>query len=108
MYLVERGYRKHFVQEQAERAKNTPRHKVLRDKQKKENKRIPFAVTYHPSLPNIGSVLRDLHTVLQSSKRCKDAIKKVPIAAFKKPKILSDYLFCVCFMSGQSQRNMSM
>ena len=50
-FLVERGYGKHFVQEQVERARNIPRHEILKDKEKKENKRIPFTVTYHPGLP---------------------------------------------------------
>ena len=61
-FLVERGYREHFVQEQVERARKIPRHEVLR--QKKENKQIPFTVTYHPGLPNIEIVLRDLYPVL--------------------------------------------
>ena len=102
-FLVERGYKKHFVQEQVERARNIPRHEVLRDKEKKENKRIPFTVTYHPGLPNIGGVLRDLHPVLQSSKRCKDAIKEVPMVAFRKPKSLSDYLVRARFTTSSNQ-----
>ena len=39
----------------------------------------------------------------QSSKRCKDAIKEVPMVAFRKPRSLSDYLVRARFMSGSNQ-----
>ena len=85
-FLVERGYKKNFVQQQVDRARQTPRNEALRDKLKEENNRIPFTVTYHPGLPNIGRFLRDLQPVLHSSNRCKNAIKEVPMVAFRKPK----------------------
>ena len=99
-FLVERGYKKNFVQQQVDRARQTPRSEALRDKLKEENNRIPFTVTYHPGLPNIGRFLRDLQPVLHSSNRCKNAIKEVPMVAFRKPKSLSDYLVRARFTSG--------
>ena len=56
-------------------------------------------MTYHPGLPNIGRFLRDLQPVLHSSNRCKNAIKEVPMVAFRKPKSLSDYLVRARFTS---------
>ena len=51
-----------------------------------------FVVTYHSRLPDISKILRDLHPILESSERCKNAIKSVPFVAFRKPKSLEDYL----------------
>ena len=87
-FLVERGYEKNFIQQQVGRTRQTPRDKALRDRPKKENSRIPFTVTYHTGLPNIGGILRKLHPVLHSSQRCRDAIKEVPMVAFRRPKCL--------------------
>ena len=56
------------------------------------NNRIPFVVTYHPGLPNIGGSLRELHPFLHYLERCKQAIKDVPMMAFRRPKSLQDYL----------------
>ena len=47
-FSVERGYKKNFVQQQVDRARQTPRNEALRDKLKEENNRIPFTVTYEP------------------------------------------------------------
>ena len=98
-FLVERGYEKNLIQQQVDRARQTPKDEALRDRPKKENTRIPFTVTYHPGLPNIGGMLRKLHPVLHSSQRCRNAITEVPMVAFKRPKCLSDYLIRAKFRS---------
>ena len=49
-------------------------------------------VTYHPGLPNIGGILRELHPLLHISNRCKQAIQDLPMMAFRRPKSLRDYL----------------
>ena len=54
--------------------------------------RIPFTVTYHPRLPNIGGFLKELHPLLQLSDRCNQAVPHVPMMAFRRPKNLQDYL----------------
>ena len=48
--------------------------------------------TYHPSLPNIGSILRELQPLLHCPEKCRKAIKDVPFMAFRRPKSLGDYL----------------
>ena len=62
-FLEERGSEKNVIQQQVDRARQTPRDEALRDKPRKENTRIPFTVTYYPGLPNIGGMLRNLHPV---------------------------------------------
>ena len=89
-FLVERGYEKNFIQ--VGRVRKTPRDEALRDRPKKENTQIPFTVTYHPGLPNVKGMLSKPNPVLHSSQRCRDAITKVPMVAFRRPKCLSDYL----------------
>ena len=69
-----------------------PRADTLRDKQPVNNNRIPFVVTFHPALSNIGEILDRLHPVLKSSRRCNLAIEQVPMVAFRRPKSLKDIL----------------
>ena len=40
----------------------------------------------------LESILRELHLFLYYSERCKQAIKDVPMMAFRRPKSLQDYL----------------
>ena len=82
VFLVQSGYKKNFIQQPVDRARQTPRDEALRYRPKKENSRIPFTVTYHPGLPDIEGMLRKLHPVLHSPQRFRDAIKEVPIVAF--------------------------
>ena len=49
-------------------------------------------VTYHPGLPNIGGILRELHSLLHISNRRKQAIQDLLMMVFFRPKSLGDYL----------------
>ena len=91
-YLVCRGYNRDFVEKEIERARRIPRVDTLSNKQSAGNERIPFVVTFHPVLPNIGEILHRLHPILQSSSRCREAIGGVPMVAFRRPKCLKDIL----------------
>ena len=67
-FLVNRGDKEGFVRGQVDSgARRISRTEALRDKHRERNERVPLAVTYHPGLPNIGQILRDLHPVMQSS-----------------------------------------
>jgi len=96
-FLEEREYKRKYVEEQIDRARRTSRGEALTEKWRKENTRVPFVVTYHPGLPNIGSLLRDLHPVLKTSKRCKKDFPEVPMVAFRKPESLAQCLVCTRF-----------
>ena len=102
-FLVNRGYKRKFVKGQVARARRITRSGVLRDKQRQRNKRVPFTVTYHPGLWNIGGILIDVHPVIQSSDRCKEAIADVPMIAFRRPKCLADYLVHARVKGGQRE-----
>ena len=59
-YLVERGYRKDHVKKQIDRDRRISRANSLRDNQPVNNNRIPFVVTFHAALSNIGKILHRL------------------------------------------------
>ena len=91
-FLVERGYRKAYVEGQVDKVRRMTRDEVLSKSNQPRSTKTPFVVTYHPRLPDISKILRELHPILESSDRCKNAIKDVPFVAFRKPKSLGDYL----------------
>ena len=91
-FLVARGYKENFVKAQIRRARNKTREEVLAPYIKEKNERIPFVTTYHPSLPNIGGLIRELQPVLHCSERCRNAVPNLPMVAFRRPKNLRDYL----------------
>ena len=91
-YLIKRGYNAEYVNREIDRARRIPREDTLRDKQPVSNQRIPFVATFHPALPNVAKILHRLQPVLQSSRRCQEAIGEVPMVAFRRPKCLKDIL----------------
>ena len=91
-FLVHRGYQRNMVREQVQRARAVPREIALTPRRRGNGNRIPFVVSYHSGLPNIGGILRELQPVLESSERCKQAFKDLPVMAFRRPKSLKDYL----------------
>ena len=91
-FLVARGYKKAFVLKQIRRARLKTREETLAPHPRNATNRVPMVVTYHPSLPNIGSILRELQPLLHCSEKCRKAIKDVPFMAFRRPKSLGDYL----------------
>ena len=91
-FLVGRGYRKAYVEGQVDKVRRMTRDEVLSKSNQPRSTKTPLVVTYHPRLPDISKILRELHPILESSDRCKNAIKNVPFVAFRKPKSLGDYL----------------
>ena len=68
------------------------RDELFAPRQGTARKRVPFVVTYHPGLPNIVGILKELHSLLRLSNRCKQAIQDLPMMAFRHPKSLKEYL----------------
>ena len=68
------------------------RNELFAPKQGTTRKQVPFVVTYHPGLLNIGGILKELHPLLSFSNRCKQAIHDLLMMAFRRPKSLKDYL----------------
>ena len=91
-FLTDRGYRRAYVESQVDKVRRMTRAEILSESIQPRSTKTPFVVTYHPRLPDIGKILRELHPILESSERCKNALKSVPFVAFRKPKSLGDYL----------------
>ena len=91
-YLMERGYGKAYVESQVDKVRRMPRAELLSKSNQPRSTKTPFVVTYHIQLPDISRILRELHPILESSERCKNAINSVPFVSFRKPKSLGDYL----------------
>ena len=91
-FLVARGYHHKFVCDQIQKVRGMDREILLTRNTQPPCDRIPFTVTYHPRLPNIGGFLKELHPLLQLSDRCNQAVPHVPMMAFRRPKNLQDYL----------------
>ena len=91
-FFVARGYKKAFSLKQIRRARLRTREETLAPHPRNAANRVPMVLTYHPSLPNIGSILRELQPLLHCSEKCRKAIKDVPFIAFQRSKSLGDYL----------------
>ena len=91
-FLTDRGYKKAYVEDQVEKVGRLTRAEARNNTNQPRSTKTPFVVTYHPGLPNIRKIIRELHPILESSERCKNAINSVPFVAFRKPKSLGDYL----------------
>ena len=53
-FLVARGYQHKFVCDQIQKVRGMDREKLIKRNTQPPCDRIPFTVTYHPCLPNIG------------------------------------------------------
>ena len=91
-FLVARGYHYKSVCNQIQKVRGMDREILIKGNARPPRDRIPFTVTYHPRLPNIGGFLKELHPLLQLSNRCNQAVPHVPMMAFRRPKNLQDYL----------------
>ena len=98
-----RGYRERFVREQIRKAKLKTREETLTPVSQKATTRVPMVVTYHPNLPNIGAILRELQPLLHCSGKCKKAVKELPMVALRRPKSLGDYLVHAKLKSSDSE-----
>jgi hypothetical protein len=63
-YFLERGFKKVEVEKTIEVSK-MPRIDTLAPKKKESNGRVPFVLTYHPRLQQLGKVLEKHFHLLQ-------------------------------------------
>ena len=103
-FLEGREYRKSFVEQHIGKARAKTREEALTTKPRNTNEQIPLVVTYHPGLPNIGGILRELQPILHCSERRRNAITETPMMAFRRPKNLGDYLVHVKLKPSQKDK----
>ena len=51
-----------------------------------------FVTTYNPSLPNLNNVIKKYYPDLTATELCQEAFKDTPLLAYRRPKILLDFL----------------
>ena len=83
-YLLARGYGNTFLDSQFKRATNISRTEALHTNRHDSIDRLPFVVTYNPSLLHISNILRKHFHILLSSKRCREVFKRPPIVAYRR------------------------
>lgn len=63
---------------------------TAKEKKKQNDSRAHLIIRYHPGLPDINGILRQLHPILESDPRLKNIFDKPPILAFKRQKNLRE------------------
>lgn len=91
-HLAARGYDTKSSERDVQRAHNINRKDCLQPKPKRKTDRIPLVLTYNPSLPPIGHIMREHHHILHTSERMERATPQPPLIAFRRPKNLRDLL----------------
>ena len=92
-FLQFRKYKNKIIDLAIQKALAISRQSTFTRKNKvKSNDRVPLVTTYHPGLPNLHNIVKLYFPLLQRSARCKDAIPKIPIVAYRRPKNLKDIL----------------
>ena len=91
-HLIKRGYKHRLVKDAVEKVRQIPRSRALETSIKKESHRIPFVITFNPTLPNIPQVISSNLNILRSSQRCLEAFSPPPRISYRRCKNLRDIL----------------
>ena len=91
-YFQERGFRGEEVDKKIEEVSKITRDEALEYKKREENKCVPFVLTFHPRLRQLGSKLQKHFHLLQTSDRLKKAFPEAPMVAFRRQQNLKDLL----------------
>ena len=90
--LDKQGYKTKQTRKQIRKASKKTRQDCLKTTKQRKNHRTQFVVTYHPSLPQLSTILKQNTNILQNSKTCKEVFPDVPIFSYHRPKNLGDLL----------------
>ena len=77
-HLIKRGYKHHLVKDTIEKVGRIPRSTALKASIKKESHRIPFVITFNPTLLNIPQVISSNLNILCSSQQCLEEFSSSP------------------------------
>ena len=87
-WFLKRGYTKRLVGKELGKVKFSNK---VSSKQHQE-KGIPFVITYHPILKNIGNVIRKNLYLLYMNEEAKKVFTPGPMISFRSARKLSSYL----------------
>ena len=90
--LENRGYKEDEILTQIKQARTKTREELLKYKTKEISTRIPFILTYNPTLPNAKEAIDKHWGILQINTKMKEIFKDKPIMAYRRNKNLGDIL----------------
>ena len=94
-FLVKRGYRENFVEQQVEMTMNKSRENLVcnqRNPLSEKMDRIPITLDYHPVLLHLHRVLRELQPLVNISNVLKEILPEYPVVSFCRTKRIKDIL----------------
>ena len=83
---------------------NLDRQKLIEEKTKKRNKRIPLVLTCNRTLPNVKRAITNNWNLLHKNQEFKDVFQEPPILAFRRNRNLYDLLECKNIVHEKIQR----
>ena len=93
--LYKPSYNRYFLQREIQRVNNITRTEALTPHDTStldKTERVPFVITYNPSLRSISSIIHKRFHILISSPRCYNVFKAAPIVDYRHSSNLSDFL----------------
>ena len=90
--FMKRGYNKNLITQQIEGANAKSRNETLTYKINKSNDRIPLVITFNPTLPRIGIILKTHWELLHIKPEVKECFLEPPVKAYRRSKNLRDII----------------
>jgi hypothetical protein len=91
-HFKERGFKEEEINKKIDEVSKIPQDDALQYKKKEQNLRVPFVLTFHPRLRQLGTALRKHFHLLQMNDRLKKAFQEPPMLAFRRQQNLRDVL----------------
>lgn len=79
--LAPTSYKEKIVWGQIYRARVLDLEELFAPRQGTTRKGVPIVATYHPGVPDLGGILKELHSLLHLPNRCMQAIQDLPMMA---------------------------
>jgi peptide-methionine (R)-S-oxide reductase len=90
--LKSRKYNTNIINAAITKAKNLERKEVLKKVEKHKNERVVLALTYHPKLPSISSIIKKHYRTMIKDQTTKKIFPLPPMLAYKQPPNLRNKL----------------
>ena len=87
-----RGYPRHLVDHILSEVKFTERESALQQRQKTQNKPLPFVTQYHPSVPDLKRIFMGKWHWIENQPLLREIYKEPPFISYRKGKSLKDIL----------------
>ena len=79
-----RGYPRHLVDHILSEVKFTERESALQQRQKTQNKPLPFVTQYHPSVPDLKRIFMEKWHWIENQPLLREIYKELPFISYRK------------------------